>query len=256
MVKKVIFMLFVLSFVLILSACSLDSGQGSGFFTQYFVEPFASLIVWTAHLFNDNYGLGIILVTVLIRSALLPLMLKQYKTQVSMKGKMDLLKPEMETIQNKLKQTKDPQEQQKLQRELMGLYQKHGVNPLNMGCLPLLIQMPILMAFYYAIRDSHEIATHSFLWFDLGQPDILLTVLAGIVYFIQFKLSQTTLPSAQQEQMKFMGLISPLMIMFISFSAPSALPLYWVVGGIFLIFQSYIGQKIYPASQENTISNS
>ena len=162
----------------------------------------------------------------------------------------------METIQAKLKQTKDPQEQQKLQRELMGLYQKHGVNPLNMGCLPLLIQMPILMAFYYAIRDSHEIATHSFLWFDLGQPDIWLTGLAGIVYFIQFKLSQTTLPSTQKEQMKIMGLISPLMIMFISFSAPAALPLYWVVGGIFLIFQSYIGRKVYPITKENVISKS
>ena len=106
-------------------------------------------------------------------------MLKQYKTQANMKEKMDLLKPEMDEIQKKLKTAKDPKKQQELQKEMMGLYQKHGVNPLNMGCLPLLIQMPILMAFYYAIRDSHEIATHSFLWFNLGQPDIWLTALAG-----------------------------------------------------------------------------
>ncbi|WP_338469296.1 membrane protein insertase YidC [Niallia sp. XMNu-256] len=253
--KNTLFLLLLTFIVLFLSACSLDNGQSSELFTLYFVKPFTFLIVWTAHLFNDNYGLGIIIVTLLIRSALLPFMLKQYKTQVDMKVKMDLLKPEMENIQNKLKQTKEPLEQQKLQKELMGLYQKHGVNPLNTGCLPLLIQMPILMAFYYAIRDSHEIATHSFLWFDLGQPDIWLTGLAGIVYYAQFKLSQSSLPEASQQQMKFMGLISPLMIMFISFSAPAALPLYWVVGGIFIILQSYIGRKIYGIPQSNTLSS-
>ena len=245
--KNVLFALLGIVIVMVLSACSSDSGQSSGFFTQYFVEPFISLIEWTAHLFNDNYGLGIIVVTLLIRFALLPFMLKQYKNQTAMKIKMDALKPEMDSIQKKIKQTKDPKEQQNLQKELMGLYQKHGVNPLNMGCLPLLIQMPILMAFYFAIRDSHEIATHSFLWFDLGQPDIWLTALAGIVYYFQFKLSQANLPAAQAEQMKFMGLLSPIMIVFVSFSAPAALPLYWVVGGLFLILQTYIGRKLYPS---------
>lgn len=245
--KNVLFALLGIVIVMVLSACSSDSGQSSGFFTQYFVEPFISLIEWTAHLFNDNYGLGIIVVTLLIRFALLPFMLKQYKNQIAMKIKLDALKPEMDSIQKKIKQTKDPKEQQNLQKELMGLYQKHGVNPLNMGCLPLLIQMPILMAFYFAIRDSHEIATHSFLWFDLGQPDIWLTALAGIVYYFQFKLSQANLPAAQAEQMKFMGLLSPIMIVFVSFSAPAALPLYWVVGGLFLILQTYIGRKLYPS---------
>ena len=172
--KNVLFALLGIVIVMVLSACSSDSGQSSGFFTQYFVGPFISLIEWTAHLFNDNYGLGIIVVTLLIRFALLPFMLKQYKNQIAMKIKMDALKPEMDSIQKKIKQTKDPKEQQNLQKELMGLYQKHGVNPLNMGCLPLLIQMPILMAFYYAIRDSHEIATHSFLWFDLRSTRYLV----------------------------------------------------------------------------------
>ena len=179
-----------------------------------------------------------------MRIILLPLMLKQYKTQANMKEKMDLLKPEMDEIQQKLKTVKDPKIQKDLQKEMMGLYQKHGVNPLNMGCLPLLIQMPILMAFYYAIRDSHEIATHSFLWFNLGQPDIWLTALAGIVYFFQFKISQSSMSVQQQQQMKYMGLISPVMIIFISLSAPAALPLYWVVGGIFLIFKNLFRTEI------------
>ncbi|WP_428911708.1 membrane protein insertase YidC [Niallia sp. Krafla_26] len=251
--KNRIIFIFITFTILLLSACSSESGQSSDFFNHYFVGPFTSLIIWTAHLFHDNYGIGIILVTLLIRFALFPFMLKQYKTQSTMKVKMDSLKPEMEQIQKKLKQTKDPKEQQNLQRELMGLYQKHGVNPLNMGCLPLLIQMPILMAFYQAIRNSHEIATHSFLWFNLGQPDLWLTLLAGIVYFVQFKISQTNLPSAQQEQMKFMGLLSPIMIMVVSFNAPAALPLYWVVGGLFIIFQTYIGRKMYSIPESKAL---
>lgn len=231
----------------------------SGFFHNYFVEPFTSLILWTAQIFNNNYGIAIILVTLIVRLVLLPLMLKQYKTQAHMKEKMDILKPEMEGIQKKIKATKDPVEQQKLQREMMALYQKHGVNPLNVGCLPMLIQMPILMAFYYAIRGSHEIATHSFLWFSLGKPDIWITALAGIVYYFQFKVSQSTMPAAQQQQMKFMGLVSPIMIVFVSLNAPAALPLYWVVGGTFLIFQTYLGRKIYqkpnPIKQTELIKN-
>jgi len=223
-------------------------------FNTYFIEPFTELIIWTSHLFHDNYGLGIILVTLLVRIILLPLMLKQYKTQASMKEKMDLLKPEMDAIQKKLKETKDIKEQQSLQKEMMGLYQKHGVNPLNMGCLPMLIQMPILMAFYYAIRNSHEIATHSFLWFSLGESDIWITALAGIVYYLQFRVSFSTIPTAQQQQMKFMGLLSPIMIVFVSLNAPAALPLYWVSGGIFLIFQTYLGRKLYPTPNSNQMN--
>ena len=168
----------------------------------------------------------------------MPWMLKQYQKQQSMKGKMDILKPEMEKIQKKLKETKDPTTQKELQQEMMEVYKEHGVNPLNIGCLPMLIQMPILLGFYYAIRGSEEIATHSFLWFNLGQPDLWVTALAGIVYYLQFKVSSSNMPAEQQKQMKFMGLMSPIMIVMVSFQAPAALPLYWTVGGAFLIVQS------------------
>lgn len=234
---------------MLLSACSAQSGNNSGFFNHYFVEPFRISIHAVANLFNGSYGLSIILITLIIRLVLMPLMLSQYKKQMSMKGKMDALKPEMDSIQQKLKTEKDPKKKQELQQEMMGLYQKHGVNPLNMGCLPILIQMPILTGFYYAIRGSKEIASHNFLWFSLGHPDIALTLIAGVIYYLQFKVSQTTMPAAQQAQMKYMGLMSPLMIVMFSFSAPAALPLYWVVGGTFLIIQQYISRKLYPAPE-------
>jgi YidC/Oxa1 family membrane protein insertase len=180
-------------------------------------------------------------------------MLRQYKNQMVMKEKMDVLKPEMDALQKKMKAEKDPKKKQELQAETMKLYQKHGVNPLNMGCLPIVIQMPILTGFYYAIRGSQEIAHHQFLWFSLGHPDIALTIIAGLVYYFQFKVSQSNMPSAQQEQMKYMGLLSPLMIVMFSLKAPAALPLYWVVGGSFLILQTVISQRLYQSKKVSDV---
>ncbi len=256
MKRKNIYLLAMLSaLTFILSACSSQPGQNNdGFFHNYFVEPFANLIHWLAEIFN-SYGIAIIVITLVIRLVLMPLMLKQYKKQRDMKEKMDVLKPEMDAIQKKIKATKDQKEQQKLQQEMLGLYQKHGVNPLNMGCLPLLIQMPILMGFYYAIRGSEEIASHTFLWFNLGQSDIWITAIAGIVYYLQFKVSLSSMPTAQQQQMKFMGLLSPVMIVMISLNAPSALPLYWTIGGIFLTIQTLISRKLYHPNKTEVKGN-
>lgn len=250
-IKRTSLLFILLAFTtILLSACSAADGKGDGFFHTYFVEPFIVFIHFLAELFNGNYGLSIILVTLIIRLALMPLMLKQYKNQMAMKEKMDVLKPEMDIIQQKIKAEKDPKKKQELQQEMMGLYQKHGVNPLNFGCLPILIQMPILTGFYYAIRGSEEIATHRFLWFSLGHPDIIITIIAGVVYYLQFKVSQSSMPAQQQQQMKFMGLLSPLMIVMFSISAPAALPLYWAVGGLFLIIQTVISRKLYQNNKQ------
>ncbi|KKK37789.1 OxaA-like protein precursor [Mesobacillus campisalis] len=236
---------------LVLTGCQAAGGETT-FFRSTFVLPFEKLIHLFADLTHGSFGLAIILITVLLRMVLMPLMLRQYKTQQSMKDKMDKLKPELDEIQKRLKATKDEKEQQKLQQEMMALYQKHGVNPLNAGCLPLLIQMPILMGLYYAISESHEIATHSFLWFNLGQPDIWITAAAGAVYLLQFKISQANLAPEQQKQLKFMGLLSPMMIVLFSLNAPAALPLYWTVGGAFLILQTFISRRLYSVRASET----
>ncbi|MDP4084917.1 MAG: membrane protein insertase YidC [Bacillota bacterium] len=240
--------LLVLSTIL-LSACSAQ-GSNSGFFHHYFVSPFSYSIKALAQVLFGSYGLSIVVITILIRLILMPLMLRQYKTQMGMKVKMDGLKPEMDAIQKKIKTEKDPKKKQELQQEMMKLYQKHGVNPMNMGCLPLVIQMPILTGFYYAIRGSKDISTHHFLWFNLGHPDIIITLIAGVVYYLQFKVSQTTMPSQQQQQMKYMGLMSPIMIVMFSLKSPAALPVYWAVGGTFLIIQTLISQKLYFSKKE------
>ncbi len=133
---------------------------------------------------------------------------------------------------------------------MMGLYSKHGVNPLNMGCLPLILQMPIIMGLYFAILYSPEVKETKFLWFNLGSPDMIMMLIAGAVYFVQARVSLWTMPDQQKQQMKMFIYLSPIMIMFISFKAVAALPLYWAVGGILLIFQTYLGRKLYYKEPE------
>ncbi|MBD8033325.1 membrane protein insertase YidC [Solibacillus sp. Sa1YVA6] len=227
-----------------LSGCQQSNGDGT--FQKVFVNPFISSLDGLAGILGDNYGFAIIIVTIIIRLIIMPFMLKQQKKQQEMKVKMALAKPEIEEIQRKLKEATNLEEKQKIQADMMKVYQKHEINPLNIGCLPLLIQMPFLMGLYYAITSSEEIATHSFLWFSLGQPDLFVTAIAGILYFVQFKVSQSAMPIEQQKQTRFIGLLSPIMIVIFSINAPAALPLYWSVGGLCLILQVLLGQRLYP----------
>lgn len=228
-----------------LAGCqSIESEEG--FFYGTFVRPMNWLLDFLGNdLFNGSYGLAIIAITLMIRFVLMPFMLKNYRTQAHMKVKMDVVKPLMDDIQKRMKEAKTKEQQMAVQQEMMALYKEHNLNPLNMGCLPILIQMPVIMGLYFAILYSEDVKTHTFLWFDLGSPDIAMTAIAGVIYFVQAKVSLWTVPEAQKQQMKLMIYISPIMIVFISFTSMAALPLYWSVGGLFLIIQTYIGRKYF-----------
>lgn len=230
---------------LVLSGCQAVENQ-EGIFYSTFVRPMNWLLDTLGNeVFNGSYGLAIIAITVVIRLILMPFMLKNYRQQSKMKSKMDVVKPKMDDIQKRLKEAKTKEEQMAIQQEMLTLYRENGINPLNMGCLPMVIQTPIIMGLYFAILYSGDVKTHEFLWFSLGSPDILMTAIAGIVYFVQAKVSLWTVPEAQKAQMKLMIYISPIMIVFISFTSMAALPLYWSVSGLLLIIQTYIGRKYY-----------
>lgn len=240
---KLISMLGLLLFVL--TGCQAVENQ-EGFFYSTFVRPMNWLLEFLGNdLFNGSYGLAIIAITIVIRLILMPFMLRNYRQQSKMKSKMDIVKPKMEEIQERLKAAQTKEEQMAIQQEMLTLYRENGINPLNMGCLPIIIQMPIITGLYFAILYSQDVKAHEFLWFSLGSPDILMTAIAGIVYFIQAKVSLWTVPESQKAQMKLMVYISPIMIVFISFSSMAALPLYWSVSGLILIIQTYIGRKFY-----------
>ncbi len=205
--------------------------DSTGFWDSYFVYPLSWLIIYFAELFNENFGLSIVVVTILLRILLLPLMIKQTKSAKAMQA----IQPEMAKLREKYS-AKDQKTQQKLQQEMMAMFQEHGVNPLA-GCLPLFIQMPILLAFYHAIMRTGEIGNHPFLWFELGTPDpiFLLPIIAGATTFIQQKMMMVT----DNPQMKILLYVMPIMIFVFAIFFPAALTLYWVVGNLFMITQTY-----------------
>ncbi|MFH7819895.1 YidC family membrane integrase SpoIIIJ [Neobacillus sp.] len=224
--------------VLLLAGCTEVNkpitAESTGFWNEYIVYPLSWLIVKCAELLGGSFGFSIIVVTILIRLAILPLMIKQTKSSKAMQA----LQPELQALREKYS-SKDAKTQQKLQQETMALFQKHGVNPMA-GCFPLLIQMPILIGFYHAIMRTREIAEHNFLWFDLGEKDplFLLPIIAGITTFIQQKMMMAGTTN-QNPQMAMMVWMMPIMIVIFALNFPAALSLYWVIGNIFMIVQTY-----------------
>ncbi|WP_274652951.1 membrane protein insertase YidC [Paenibacillus humicola] len=252
--KPILVMLIGVIPIIVLSGCSTPSQSHSinadspGIFNHYFIYPFSILIKFFANAFHGDYGLSIVLMTFIIRLAIMPLMMNQTKKQMVMREKMAVLQPELTALKEKYKNNVSADAKKQQQVEMMQLYQKHQFNPLNMGCLPMLLQWPITLAFYYAIRRTPEIAAHEFLWFSLGKPDMILPFIAAAVYYVQFRVSQSVSVQYQQNQnnqMAFIGLLSPVMMGIFSFAAPAALPLYWAVGGIFIIVQTIILNKMY-----------
>jgi len=261
--KPILVVLFVAIPMILLSGCSTASpsnpinADSQGLFNHYFIYPFSMLIKFFANAFHGDYGLSIVLVTFIIRLAIMPLMMNQTKKQMTMKEKMAVLQPELNALKEKYKNNVSAEAKKQQQVEMMQLYQKHQFNPLNMGCLPMLLQWPITLAFYYAIRRTPEIAAHDFLWFSLGKPDMILPFIAAAVYYVQFRVSQSISAQYQQNQnsqLAFIGLLSPIMMGVFSFAMPAALPLYWAVGGIFIIVQTIILNKMYakPMQQAQT----
>ena len=188
-----------------------------------------------------SYGYAIILLTIIVKFLLYPLTVKQVK---SMKA-MQEIAPKMKKIQEKYKDNP-----QVMQQKVAALYQEAGVNPLA-GCLPLLVQMPILMGMYYSLYNLEYPSADAaqFLWLpSLSQADpyYILPILNVLTTFYQTR--QTS--DMSNPQMKMMMLIMPLFIGFISINFPSGLVLYWVVMNICQILQQWwIYREGGPAEQ-------
>ncbi|SDK23060.1 YidC family membrane integrase SpoIIIJ [Sediminibacillus albus] len=242
--RKKVLLLMALTVVLgLLSGCTqVDqdiTSESTGIWNVWFVYPLHMLIKYVAETFNDSYGLSIVIVTILIRLVLLPLNIKQLKSSKAMQD----IQPELQKVREKYS-SKDANTQQQLQKETMELFQKNGVNPLA-GCLPLIVQMPILIAFYHAIMRTAAIKEHSFLWFQLGEPDpyFILPIVAAGATFLQQKLMMAgtnTTQNSMMPQMTMMLYMMPVMIGVVAIFFPSALALYWVVGNIFMVGQTLI----------------
>jgi YidC/Oxa1 family membrane protein insertase len=200
----------------------------------FIAVPLLTALKWV-YGFIGNYGWSIIVLTILLNLAIFPL---RHKSLVSMR-KMQALQPQLKAIQDRyagLKMT-DPG-RQKMQTEIMGLYKEKGVNPAS-GCLPMLLMMPLLFAFYSLLSQAIELRGASFGWWikDLSERDPLYItpVLMALTMFWQQKVTPTTADPTQQRVM----MVMPLMFGVMFLAAPSGLVLYWFVGNLFAIGQQY-----------------
>ena len=200
-------------------------------------------LVWVLNLFYGwipNFGVAIILLTILVRLLFWPL---THKSTVGMK-KMQELQPKMKEIQAKFKDNP-----QRLQQETWALYREAKVNPMS-SCLPMLIQIPVFIALFNVLRSAVELRYAPFLWIgDLSEPEGLFASwfpfgglnILPILMAVSTGLQSAFTPSAgDKNQQKMMMIFMPLMMLFMFYSFPSALSLYWFLSNLFSIVQMWI----------------
>lgn len=245
-VRRVLLGALLLSFTFVLSACGIEmtaiDESSTGFFNRFFVYPFSLLIKNIAAWLNGSYGFAIVFITVCMRLLLMPFFVRQSKQSNINQQKMSIIQPEIKAIQEKYFGKTTYEDQRKMQLELSALYEKHNFNPLSVasGCLPMLLQMPFLIALYYAIRRTPEIMKQSFLWFHLGEIDILLIIVTICLYVLQALVMLEHVSKEQRKQMSLMTFVSPLMIGILAFNVPAALTLYWAISSVTMIIQSIV----------------
>jgi YidC/Oxa1 family membrane protein insertase len=236
------------------------------------INPMVNTLLWIYSVLGQNFGLAIIVFTILIRLIIYPLTQQQLKSSQAMQEMQGSKK--WQDLQKKYKDDK-----QKLQQEQLKLYQEMGVNPV-MGCLPTLIQFPIMIGLYQAIIRALAVTpvqlldlskhiypfinasaliplNNRFLWMNLAQPERLnifgvgipvLAVLVVITTYLQTKLTTPTNPSnpndSSAQMAKSMGLTMPLFMGYIAYLYSSGLALYFLVGNIIYIVQYAMMGKV------------
>ena len=219
-------------------------------FVQWFADIIQFMYILTVNLGIPNYGLAIIFMTIAIKLVMFPLTQKQLESMRS-----------MQKIQPRVKQLQEiyKDDQQKLQTKTMELYKEQGVNPFS-SCLPLLIQMPIFIAFYRSLYSfNFTVAEHAkFLWIpNVGSPDpyYILAVLAAGTTFLQQRISMVDVNDSTQKTMLYM---MPVFMGWIAATMPAGLPLYWIMFNILGILQQlYVNhrEKVKMADEAQTKSN-
>ena len=208
-----------------------------------------SLLHFLGRLFNDNYGLAIIVIVLIVRFILLPLMVIQVKNMHMMREKTNVVKPELDAIREN--QKADTQEERNAANQLlMKKYKSYGINPFKnmIGCFPVIIQIPILMGLYMSLKypTSDGITKYPhFLWFNLTEPNLIMTIIAASMYFIQPLVNSIHYPKDQRKTYYVIMVVSPIFITYASLTSASALGLYWSISAAFLIVQMHLAHSYY-----------
>ncbi|WP_338208659.1 membrane protein insertase YidC [Lactiplantibacillus paraxiangfangensis] len=245
--RRILAMLAVLAIALVLTGCSNTpiTDKSTGFWDGLIILNFSRAIIWLSNLFGQSYGMGIILFTLIIRIIILPLMIFQTRNMVAMQE----IQPQLKAIQKKYS-SRDVETQQKLQAEMKQLYAKHGVHPMA-SMLPLLVQLPILIALYQAIWRTQVLKSGTFLWLQLGNKDpyYVLPILAAIFTFASSWLAMKSQPE-QNGMTTSMTYLMPVVILITAINVPSALSLYWVISNAFQVGQTLLLQNPFKINRE------
>ena len=221
----------------LLDQYELDDALQLGWF-ELIARFLLTALVWINQ-YTHNFGWAIVVLTIVIKMVLYPL---QHKSNVSMK-KMSRVQPKVEAIKAKYKKSRtDAEQRNKMNQEMMQLYQKEGINPMA-GCLPIILQLPILWGFYNLLSRAIELRGAPWiLWIkDMSDkdPTYILPILMTATMFLQTYLTPATGDPAQRK----MFLIMPLVFGFLFKDFPSGLVLYWLVQNILTIIQQLIMNK-------------
>ena len=270
--KKYLLSFNILTIIIFLTGCS--SKDNDGLFYNTFTKNM-DMFLSNINVFVQNWGVSIIIITLIVKGIILPFMLKNYKKQRTASINMEKAKPELDIVQNKIKKLREDEkkvfnndermkiriEQTELQKEIFKIYKKYDCSPAIFGNLiPILIQAPFISGLYFTLQNpvySRDILDSNFLSISLGEKSYILLILVFIMYMIVGKISQSMMqsnpmtqntPEAERAQniSKNMVWITPIMLTFITYTSIAAIGIYFVVSGILVIFQILLGRKLYP----------
>jgi YidC/Oxa1 family membrane protein insertase len=188
---------------------------------------------------TGNYGVAIIIITVIIKLLFYPLTWKSFKSMQAMQH----LQPQMKRLQDMYKN-----DRQKLNEEMMKLYREQKVNPLG-GCLPMVVQIPVFIALYQVLYASIELRHAGFMWWikDLSAPDYPMALLMGASMVVQQWMTPTTGDPRQAKMMLFM----PIIFTFMFLNFPVGLVIYWLVNNLLTIAQQYVMLRNRPVTAKS-----
>lgn len=225
------------------------SGGYEGIWTTIFVKPLAWIIIQIGKI-AKNYGLAVILITLLIRMFMYPLTQKSAVQSENLK----LAKPELDKLEQKYKNRQDQEAMMQKSQEMLVIYKKYKINPMA-GCLYAFIQLPLFLAFYEALNRLPLIFEGSFLGLHLGMTPMsgildgkfyymIIVILVGLVTYYSFKLnSGATMASDQAKQMKMMSNVMTILITVSSTTISTAIGLYWITNSGFTIIQNLVVKR-------------
>ena len=244
--KKAQLLLVATVLPLLLAGCTVQYNENHepiGWLYNYLVVPTQWLLNQIASVFNGNYAIAIVIVSILVRVVLMPTQFHQMKTMLVQQEKMAVLKPYIAEITARAEQATTPQEKLAIQQEQMELYKLNNVSlmgGIGSGCLPILITLPIWSGLYNAILLSNEISSSDFMGINLGAQFLPIALATMVAYYVQSVVSQMGMDEETKKQSRSMNYILPVMMFMMTFQPPAGVGIYFFISALIQILQSWI----------------